>query len=494
MPNQARLTFLEWLANQEAARRAEYALYRDYYDGEHSAQLTERLKKFLNIKSGLEFNLNLCPVVVDSLAERLVVTGFDAGEQSATFWSWWEQNDMDGVQADLHLSAVRDGDGYILVDWDEGQGRPAFWHELACDGDGVTVHYGERRKEPIFASKRWRVESENPGEAGKVRRLNLYYPNRIEKYIDTGDRKQGDGRLEVWAEFSENSGDPWPIPWTMNNKPDGEPIGVPVVHFRNRAQGYNHGQSELKSVLGPQNGLNKSVIDLLSAADTGAFGIRWVTGGDTGGADVYPGAIYSFDSSDTRVGTWEAMDLSQLINMVNQFKLWAAQVSRTPISAFQITGQIAAEGTLKQQESGLVAKAENRQVFFGNSWERVMELGRRLNNVFGNEEMNEEQNISTQWASAETRSALDDAQVAAVYVEKLGVPRAMAWAKAGFTQAEIEEMLTSDEHQARLELMRSGMARGARDAELGRQLDNVLGGMREGGQDDDEEENERIIN
>lgn len=461
MPDQARLTFLEWLANQEAARRTEYALYRDYYDGNQGAQLTERLKGFLNIKSGLEFNLNLCPVVVDSLAERLVVTGFDAGDQAATFWSWWQANDMDGVQTDLHLATVRDGDGYILVDWDAEQGRPVFWHELACDGDGVVVHYGEHRKRPIFASKRWRVESENPGEAGEVRRLNLYYPERIEKYIDRNDGRAGDA-LEGWQRYREMPDDPWPIPWTMDGEPDGKPIGVPVVHFKNRAQGYNHGQSELKSVLGPQNGLNKSVIDLVATADTSAFRTLWVTGADAGSPDIFPGAFISIQQEKARIGEVSAGDLSQLINMVNQFKLWAAQVSRTPISAFQITGQISAEGTLKQQESGLVAKVKNRQVFFGNSWERVMELGRRMQNVFGDakNEMDESQNISTQWASAETRSALDDAGVAAVWVEKLGVSRPTAWARAGFTQAEIEQELQSPEHQARLGLMGLGMRRG----------------------------------
>jgi hypothetical protein len=461
MMQDQRLTFLEWLASQEAARRAEYATYRDYYDGEQGAQLTERLKKFLNIGSGLEFNLNLCSVVVDSLAERLVVTGFDADDQSQILWDWWTQNCMDGVQVDVHLATVRDGDGYILVDWDAEKERPVFWHELACDGDGVMVHYGERRKEPLFASKRWRVESDDAEQAGNVRRLNLYYPDRIEKYIDRSNREQGGSQLEAWTRYVENDGDPWPIPWTMDGQPGGEPIGVPVVHFRNRAQGYNYGQSELKAALGPQNALNKSVIDLLAAADTSAFRLPWVTGGDPGGVDIFPGAIMSFDSPDVRIGELGAGDLSQLLATIDRFMLAVAQVTRTPVSNFQPTRQIAAEGTLKQQEAGLVAKIQNRQVFFGNSWENAMRIARRLHNAFGpGDEMDDEQSISTRWADAETRNELETAEVAAIHVEKLGVPREVAWRKVGYTQDEIDEMLESDEHQARAGLMRLGMTGG----------------------------------
>lgn len=445
---QAQLTFLEWLASQEQARRIQYRLWRDYYDGEQAAQLTDRLRRFLNIKSGVEFNLNLCGVVVDSLEERLSVTGFDAGEQSGEMWQWWTDNRMDGTQINLHLATIRDGDGYILVDWDNDCKRPVFWHELASDGDGVLVHYAEQRQHITFASKRWRIE-DGTGEVGK-RRLNLYYPDRIEKFI-TGDDNEAN-----WQRFIENEGDLWPTPWV--NPKTNEPLGVPVVHFRNRAQGYNYGQSELKAAVGPQNWLNKSVIDAIGTADTDAFGVKYAIGGsDPGSPDIGPGAFLHFPDEKTKVGAWEAGDLSSLLSMIDQAKLSCAQATRTPTSAFQLTRQVAAEGTLKQQESGLVAKAENRQEFFGNSWEDIMMMGRRLNNAFGESEMDESQIVSAVWKDSNTRNEKEMAEVAAIWVDKLGVPREVAWRKVGFTQAEIDAMLDSDENQARLELMRLGM-------------------------------------
>ena len=465
MADQVQLSFLEWVASQEQARRTQYQTYREYYDGEQAAQLTERLRRILMLKTGNEFSLNLCAAVVDSLAERLNVTGFDAGSQSDQLWQWWEADRMDGTQTNLHLATVRDGDSYILVDWDKDEKRPTFWHELASDGDGVLIHYGERRQVPTFASKRWRVE-DGP-DAGKMRRLNLYYPEKIEKYYSDDDEFEGN-----WRQFIEAEGDSWPTPWV---DAENKPLGVPVVHFRNRAQGYNYGQSEQKAAIGPQNGLNKSVIDLLLAADVSAFRLPWVVGGsDPGSPDIGPGAIMHFPDPETRPGEWSSADLSPLLLMVDQFKLSCAQVTRTPTSAFQLTRQVAAEGTLKQQESGLVAKAKNRQRFFGNSWEDCMIMARRLSNVFGEGGMDETQIISTQWSDPETRNELDMAQVAAVHVEKLGVPREVAWRKVGYTQAEIDEMLASDEHQARTNLMRLGMT----------------GGVAGGEQDSDEESEE----
>src|SRR4030067_217864 len=56
--------------------------YREYYDGKHETMLTERQRKYLQIKTGQEFNDNYCPIVVDALAERLVVTGFTVSGES----------------------------------------------------------------------------------------------------------------------------------------------------------------------------------------------------------------------------------------------------------------------------------------------------------------------------------------------------------------------------------------------------------------------------
>jgi hypothetical protein len=104
--DKVRLSFLDWLATDAKERHDNYAIYRDYYDGNHATQLTERMRRYLQVKSGQEFNANYCPIVIDALAEKLKVIGFDAGdEQSAVLWKWWQQNRMDQTQGEVHLSA-----------------------------------------------------------------------------------------------------------------------------------------------------------------------------------------------------------------------------------------------------------------------------------------------------------------------------------------------------------------------------------------------------
>jgi len=434
--DKVRMAFLKWLNNQDTARYTAYAAYRDYYDGDHDTQLTERMAKYLQVKRDQEFNANYCPIVVDALSERLSVTGFtcDDEAQAELFDDWWQANRMDAMQGITHLSTIRDGDGYVLVEWNEAEGRPVYSYELAFDGqEGAELHYEDERNKPAFASKRWRVKVGNG--TGKLRRLNCYYPDRIEKYISNQGEFEG-----AWQPYKEQ-GQPWPIPWVDRT---GQPLGIPLVHFKNADQGYNYGQSELRSVVPLQNALNKSLIDLLAAADTTAFRIFWMLGDDPSGLEVAPGSwIYSTrppgGDAGASVGFFPGEDLSPLIALYTGFAAEVAKVTRTPLSYFQISGQTPAEGSQKQQEAGLVSKAKNRQVTFGNSWEDMLSMARKLANLYGSMALDETATISTQWASAETRNETEDVANAKTKGE-LGIPQEQLWAELGYSQADIDHM------------------------------------------------------
>jgi len=456
-------SFLDWLAAEDTTRQRRYRTYREYYDGDHDTQLSKRQRRYLQIKMGEEFNANYCQIVVDALAERLEVTGFEAGGQSQIIWDWWKQARMDGVQGIVHLAAVRDGDAYVMVEWDNEEERLRFSYELGYDGtEGVKIHYDpERRRVPLFASKRWRVE-QGP-DAGKVRRLNLYHPNRIEKYVSREDEFEGN-----WQRYEEGD-EGWPLWWTRDGAEGGEPLGVPVVHFRNKDEGYNYGQSELRNVVPLQNALNKSIIDLLAAADTTAFRIYWMIGDDPSSLELSAGTwVYTKrppgGDNGAAVGFFPGEDLDPMIRLVDSFELRIAKVTRTPISYFQISRQRAAEGTLKQEEAGLVAKAKDRHVSFGNAWEDAIQVARRIWNTFGEgPELDEEQTVETLWADAETRNEKEHLEALAVKREKLGVPQEQIWLEAGYGPEQVEKMKGSDEvqgRQAMMDLARRGLGVG----------------------------------
>ena len=361
---------------------------------------------------------------------------------------------MDAEQSHLHISAVRDGDVYALVEWDEEQKIPRMSMELAFDGsDGVKMHYSdERRGKVAFASKRW-VISEPADGAGSKRRINLYYPERIEKYVSNGEIESGD-----WMPYTDDDDPRWPIPWTRTGTESGEPLGVPMIHFAYKSGGYNFGKSRMSDAIPLQNALNMALIDLVTTAVYEAFGILYMIGDEWGSVNVAPGVILKSErpASEVSIGRIPAGDLKQLLELKNDTIMDLARVTSTPLSYFQMSGHIASEGTLKQQESGLVADAENAQTNFGNSWEDVMKMGRKLHNTFGTGGMNEEQIISTEWKPAAVRDESELINRLAIMGEKLHVSDEVLWARAGLTDEEIDVIQGSAQYQEHRAM--SGMA------------------------------------
>ena len=461
MPNEVRLSFLQWLATEDSARAALYVTYREMYDGDHDTQLTDRQRAYLELKTGEEFNSNYCPIVVDALKERLRVTGFstptetpEAGGETkdpiaTQLWEWWTVNRMDGVQGITHLSSIRDGDGYIITEWDNDLKRPVWTFEPAFDGtEGVKVHYSkEKRNQIAYASKRWRVEAEDPEAAGNVRRLNLYYPDRIERYESTDDHEAN------WQLISEDA-------WGTAE----QPLGVPVSHYINADQGYNYGTSELKKVLPLQNALNKTIIDLLATADTCAFPIFVMLGDDPGTLTMTPGmVVYSTISPGMVEGEGgvsfakiSGEDLTPQVALKDSFVPEIARVTRTPISYFQTSGTRPAEGTLKQEEVGLVARAKDRQVSFGNAWEDAMHMALKLSNFFGEGLWDLDAQISTIWDDPETRNAKDHLEALALK-GRMGIPQVTLWAEMGYDPDEIAKMLKTDEVKQRQEMQQAAL-------------------------------------
>jgi len=389
-------SYLEWLESQEGELFSGYVEKRDYYSGDHQTQLTKRMRKFLELRADQDFQINVCGLVVDALAEKLKVARFDCGKdtkQADTLAQWWDDNRMDAQQAIVHLAAVRDGDTYVLVEWDNEAARPRYTFEAAYDGsEGVHVFYSdERRLEAVVAIKRWTVTS---GQSIKTRRENRYYPDRVEKYTDLGTGL-------AW-QHHEEEGKPWPAPWTDTGREDGGPLGIPVIHFRNRDQGKSQGQSELDAAIPLQNAGNKALIDLLGAADTTGFQMVYATGISLEDpVIVAPGSILKSTSPDAKFGTLTPATLDDLIALKDSIIADIGKTTRTPLSFFQLTGQVASEGTQKEQRAGLIAKAADRQVTFGNAWEDVQVFARKLNEVFGPGGLELETRISTVWEDDE---------------------------------------------------------------------------------------------
>ncbi len=431
------LAFRQWMAQDEADRQSNYRTFRDYYDGEHLYQLTDRMLEFLELDANVKFDLNYLPIPIDILQERLRVTGFDAendqGGDEGVFWQWWTDNRMDAVQGDVHHAMLRDGDTYALVGWDNENEMPTITHEAAYDGtNGMMIVYDEERRGIITAAvKRWRIE--NGPNTGSTR-INVYLPDFIYKYI-VGSKTQ------EFIEFDENGNElPWPLPWLDS---DGRPVGVPVVHFRNNAGGYDFGKSELKDLIPVQDALNKAAIDEIAGADIEGFSLITLSGGQAPADDLKIGPRRVIHAPE---GTWSSIaagDLQNLTRLVTAYIVRMAQMSRTPLSYFQVTGAVASSDTQKADDTGLVSKAESRSVETGNAWEDVMIIGRKLHNAFGDGGM-EEVSVSTRWASFERVDKLETELKRAQVVDTLvraGSTFEGAAGRADYSEEEIDAMV-----------------------------------------------------
>jgi hypothetical protein len=359
---------------------------------------------------------------------------------------------MDAGQRSVHAGAVLDGEHFVIVDWDATAKRIRFYpHPRYTDpsvegsGFGCKAHYpdGDPSQEMEFASKRWtETMVDEAKQRQTLQRMTLYYPDRIEKYVM--------GKGGEWAQFAED-GQAWPVRWVDGTS---APLGIPVVHFRNPAL-----RSELWNAFYVQDAINKTALDLLAAGDTAGFRILfahgWIptTDGKEAASDgknllrIAPGQIIGSAAADAGLDALEPTDLSKLEDVLNGWIMRLAQVTGTPVSRFQMTKQVAAEGTLKQQESKLIAKIEDRQVTFGNAWEDCLGMARRMANTFGAAGLDEEAQIESQWNPAAVRDETAELERIALKREKLQVPLFQVWSEAGYSQEQITTMLASPEIQ-----------------------------------------------
>jgi hypothetical protein len=462
----------------EQQRKAEKVLaLRAYYDGDHPVMLTERQQEFigplLDSKAPFSFAHNHVRSIIDTLRERLAVTGVNlegVGEGDTTspkaivqaaMWQWWTRARMDSDQIRLYRRALRDGLCYLMVDFDPETMRPRFTMHHVDAGDkepGIVLHRDPSDQNKVLYATRHFVEF-NPLEPGVTgtRRKTVYMPDQIRKYVMGGSG---------WEAVKDSSEEPWPIPWVDRN---GKPLGVPVIEFA------NPGGSEVEQIIGLQNALNKAWLDLIAAADTSGFPLVVFnyledTGQLSGAQDdadhegsdelrLSPARVIEVIQTDVK--RLEAADMSQMIAVIDRIELAISGVSRTPSYYLRPVGgsDVPSGEALKQLESGLVRRAEERQLVFGQAWEDVFALAYRVNQVFGPRLPDvPDMSLTVTWQDANVRNELAEAQTAEAH-QRLGVPQVELWRRMGYTPEQIErfQQEQAQQEQAKVAMVTAAM-------------------------------------
>lgn len=390
-----------WIDEQED--RADNVLkYRAYFDGDHdAAYLTSEMRNLLRITdtTDIPFAANYCSVVTTTMVDRLDVTGITAETDALNEWIalLLKANRFDGLQHNVHESAINDGDTYVMVSYDNAKQRVVLTHEYAYDGtSGVIVLYRSRDMRDMAAAfKIWEIDL----DAERVQtRVNVYFPDRIERYaaINDGDlvpfNAPGLPAKERWASQRGN-----------------DPVGIPLVHFKNRGR-YNYGQSEIAPAIPIQDAHNRTWYSLVLNSEYTGFPLLFALGFDPGG-DLRPGSLVKAMQGADPPGTDVQVDFRRIEAGSNQEFLTTAQyqegvigrITRTPSPEF--VAPTASGEARKQAEAGLVGKAKRAQVVFGNAWEDVIGLAWRVQDAYGQERPpTPYEDVACQWRSAELRN------------------------------------------------------------------------------------------
>lgn len=243
-------------------------LFDAYYRGNH--RQTYKIRKVISA-FGLRMPLfvNYCGVVVDTLAERIAVSGFNFHDDEAASEAAneiWQANNLDAGFNRGVREGLTKGEFSVSV-WPGEDGAPRICIEdpletiVAID----PANHGDRRA----ALKLW----VDPDAAATF--ATLYLPDFIFKFradqVALTGSAQGSSftaAARAWRPRIEGD-EPWPLPNAFE--------AVPIFPIPNRPDIHGVGMSELEEVLPIQDAINANIANVMLAGLYGAFRQKWAT-------------------------------------------------------------------------------------------------------------------------------------------------------------------------------------------------------------------------
>jgi len=405
--------------DRQLAYEAITAKYQDhtdcfnYYDGDQpivfaSTKLAEIFK------SSVKFTENWCSVVIDSVKERIELSGFqvpDGAEESLD--DIWNRNLLDLESDDLHEAALVTGEAYLIVQQSE---------------DGIDVFYNDPRLCHVF------YESDNPrkkrmaakmwvGDDGKYH-MTLYYPDRFEFYISQSD--------------ADNVSEAANFVMIENGVIPNQDGVIPVFHF---ALSKRVTKSDLADVIPLQNAINKILTDMMVVGDYGSFPQRYIiSNAEVGKLKNAPNEIWAIPSGDgvgqqTSVGQFQAADLGNYLKSMNQLAGDISRITRTPKHYFFSEGGDPSGEALIAMEAPLNRKVQDRIERFEPVWKEAMSYALHLS---GHEV--DVEDITVEWETVETVQPRTEAEIR-TFAVNAGIPLITVLRGEGWSDEQIAQLL-----------------------------------------------------
>lgn len=353
-----------------------YEIFSKFYRGDHPLNFASDKFKQKFGKRLQNLRDNLCKTVVNAPSSRLEITGFgsDSTDIAKAAWDIWKKNVMPLNSKKVHREAFKTGDGFVIVWQDDASSQVRIFPQQ--QSASCALWTDEETGESTFGAKAWKES------ATEKIRLNLYYPDRIEKYITT----------QIHSEMVSDEAE-----FELLEELDNETGKVPLVYF-------SAGESLLMDVIPLQNGLNKSLADLFVGMEYNSIRQRY-TAGISYPVDEETGkALVPFEHDDqfittandqAKIGEFADMTLSEVISVTDSMRSSIARVSGIPMHYFQLTtGDFPSGEAQRKAESRFIEIIKDAQISFGESWSKVMSIALQLAGKGDN------LIIETQWSDA----------------------------------------------------------------------------------------------
>lgn len=430
---------LKWALESLRNTAKDDLIFRDYYEGRHELMIERDRRKNLFGHLFNQLHMNLCSPVVDSLVDRLQISGFSEDGKEGVVQDavdLWKRNRMARRAGQIHLEAVSVGNSYVLV-WPNKFQEVTFYPQKAHE---CVVKYDPDEPGKITQAAKW-------FERGDKYRVNLYFEDRIEKYEaekktkTTADEKNRQSQLTQKPEDFQpvrDEGDPgWPIP--------NEYEQVPVFHFANNADLGELGISELQDAIDVQRMINWFAFQTLIGVEFHALPQRVVTGVEI---DVDPVTGQPKEESllsgyekiwqlgeEASASILPAGDVNALSELVNKGATWMALVTQTPVHYFQMTANLVSGEAQKTAEQKLDSKVLDRQIAFGDTWAKAMALAMQMER--GTRALDGLE-LDTNWKDTKPRNEVEfwtNAQIKTM----VGVSNRQVLREAGYTDEQIDK-------------------------------------------------------
>lgn len=423
-----------------SSNQFKYKEFYDYYRGKHALNFASDKFKNKFGKRLQKLRENLCKIVVTAPASRLEVINFLADKKNTEnpAWALWKKSKMPLHAGAIHREAFKTGDAYVIV-WKDKQNKVRFYPQLAAN---MTVWRNSETGEIEKAAKAW------AGSDGFYY-LNLYYADRIEKYVTRGKCSVLPTEAKLF-DIRRVQGEEFPL---VN------PFGrVPVFHFRFDADMQDFGSSLLSDVIPLNDALNKSWADILGAQEENMRRRRYVAGmqvetDEETGRKINPfkpdDDILFSDDAETKFGEFSDADLNQMIAVLVEAIKAIALVSGIPPSYFNLEsfGTAISGEALRKIEARFTALIQDAQRSFGETWAEIISFG-----LDASDQNSDKLEIETQWTDASPVSEseiLDNAQKKIA----LGWSYEQVQRDYGLSDEQIEKMKTenADREKAKVE-------------------------------------------